>query len=146
MCCFKRFLPVVISSGAQRSRDDDPFLLSQLIYYTGLQFQQLGINNKKVDEFNEAFKKHPITWTIFIIYTIGWALPLTINVFFAKSMENLPHQKDHHSPIIGLLTLSVLYFLVNLTLGFIGEKNNVYLKFSGYIGISMILFTSIYNG
>lgn len=99
-----------------------------------------------MDEFNEAFKKHPITWTIFIIYTIGWALPLTINVFFAKSMENLPHQKDHHSPIIGLLTLSILYFLVNLTLGFIGGKNNVYLKFSGYIGISMILFTAIYNG
>ncbi len=97
-----------------------------------------------MEEFCKAFKKHPIVWTIFIIFIAGWSLPLA-SIFFDTQSEKRTHQKGQHSPIIGLFTFSLFYFLINLTLGFLGKKNNIYLKLSAYIGISLILFMTISN-
>lgn len=97
-----------------------------------------------MEEFFKAFKKHPIAWTIFIIFIVGWALASII--FFDAASEKPAHQKGQHSPTMGLFILSVFYFFVNLTLGFTGKRNNIYLKLSAYIGISLILFIAIFNG
>ena len=98
-----------------------------------------------MEEINDAFKKNPITWTIFICYCVGWISPVLITIFFAAPTENLQYKKDIHSPFTGFLTLSIFYLLMMLTLGFTGNKNKVYLKISGYIGISLIIFSAIYN-
>lgn len=99
-----------------------------------------------MEEFCKAFKKHPIAWTIFIIFIVGWFLPLASIIFFDAPSEKPAHQKSHHAPIVGLFTLSIFYFLVNLTLGFISKKDTIYLKLSAYIGISLIILIAISNG
>jgi len=98
-----------------------------------------------MDEINDAFKKNPIAWTIFICYCAGWISPALITIFFAAPTENLQYKKGLHSPFTAFLTLSIFYLLMMLTLGFTGNKNKVYLKLSGYIGISLIIFSAIYN-
>jgi hypothetical protein len=97
-----------------------------------------------MDEINEAFKKNFMAWTIFTFYLIGWIFPLLMEIFFAPT-KNESHLKNHHSPFVGFLTLSIFYLLTTLTLGFIGNKNKIHLKLSGYIGISLIIFAAIYN-
>jgi hypothetical protein len=98
-----------------------------------------------MDEINEAFKKNPIAWMVFTCYCIGWISPILINIFFSAPTENLQYRKDHYSPFAGFLILSILYLLLTLTLGFVGKKNNIYLRLSGYVGISLIIFAAIYN-
>lgn len=98
-----------------------------------------------MEEFCKALKKHPVAWTIFIIFVVGWFLPLAGMVFLDAPSEKFTHQKGQHNPTIGLFTVSVFYFLINLTLGFIGKKN-IYLKLSAYIGTSSALFMAISYG
>ncbi|MFC1226250.1 hypothetical protein ACFE6N_20775 [Pedobacter sp. BG31] len=99
-----------------------------------------------MEEFCKTFKKHPIAWTLFIIFVVGWLLPLVGMIFLDPPSEKFTYQKGQHNPTVGLFTVSVFYFLINLTLGFIGKKNNIYLKLSAYIGISSALFMAISNG
>jgi hypothetical protein len=96
-------------------------------------------------EINEAFKKNPIARTIFAFYLIGWIFPFLMEVFFA-SAKKASQFKNHHPPFAGFLTLSIFYLLIILIIGFAAKRNNFYLKLSGYIGISLIIFSVIYNG
>ncbi|WP_293306322.1 hypothetical protein [Pedobacter sp. UBA5917] len=98
-----------------------------------------------MEETNEAFKKNPIAWTIFICYCTGWILPVVIEIFFSVPLNHLDQKHNRHSPFTGFLILSFLYLLIMLILGFIFKKNNIYLKLSGYIGISLIIFTAVYS-
>jgi hypothetical protein len=99
-----------------------------------------------MNELSNAFKKNPIAWSIFTLYLAGWFMPVLINVFFTSSAPHQVHTKDHHSSFSGFLILSIFYLLLTLTMGFLTKKNNIYLKLSGYIGISLIIFVAIYNG
>jgi len=98
-----------------------------------------------MNELSNALKKHPISWSIFTLYLVGWLIPLLLKVFFTSAMQH-DQTKDHHSPFGGFLILSILYLLSTLTLGFLDKNNNIYLKLSGYIGLSLIIFIAIYNG
>jgi uncharacterized membrane protein len=97
-----------------------------------------------MDELATAFRKYPIASVIFTLYLIGWISPVLIEVFFA-STKNHSKTKVNHPPFTGFLTLSISYLLVMLIIGFVAKRNNFYLKLSGYIGISLIIFTAIYN-
>lgn len=97
-----------------------------------------------MDELTLAFRKYPIASVIFALYLIGWISPILIEVFFASTKNKL-ELKNTHSPFTGFLILSIFYWLVTLIIGFVVKKNNFYLKLSGYIGISLIIFTAIYN-
>jgi hypothetical protein len=112
-------------------------------------FRGYNFNNQvlivNMEEINDAFKKNPIAWTIFTCYCIGWISPILITIFFAAPTENLQYKKDHHSPFTGFLILSIFYLLMMLTLVFLSRKSNIYLKLSSYIGISLIIFSAIYN-
>ncbi|KIA93370.1 hypothetical protein OC25_13110 [Pedobacter kyungheensis] len=66
-------------------------------------------------------------------------------MFFTSAIQH-DHTKNHHPPFGGFLILSILYLLFASTLGFLGKKDNIYLKLSGYIGFSLIIFIAIYNG
>ena len=98
-----------------------------------------------MDELNNAFRKNPIAISIFTLYLIGWTTPILIEILFA-SAKNEPQVKNNHPSFTGFLILSILYLLIMLTIGFTNQKKNIYLKLSGYIGISLIIFTAIYNG
>ncbi|GGG95021.1 hypothetical protein [Pedobacter zeae] len=98
-----------------------------------------------MNKFTNGLKKHPVLWTIFTFYFVGWLVPLLIEVFFTPIPQH-DSTKGHHSPFGGFLILSIFYLLFTLTLGFTGKNNNIYLKLSGYIGFSLIIFIAIYNG
>jgi membrane-associated HD superfamily phosphohydrolase len=97
-----------------------------------------------MDELTTAFRKNPIAWSIFTLYLIGWISPILVEIFFAPA-KNQSQLKNYHPPFIGFLTISILYLLIMLIIGFVNKKNNIYLKISGYIGISLIIFAAIYN-
>lgn len=98
-----------------------------------------------MDELTTAYRKYPIASVIFALYLIGWISPVLIEVFFA-STKNESQLKNNHPPFAGFLILSILYLLITLIIGFVAKRNNFYLKLSGYIGISLIIFSAIYNG
>ncbi len=97
-----------------------------------------------MDELAAVFRKYPIASVIFALYLIGWISPALIEVFFT-STKNESQFKNHHSPFTGFLTLSIFYLSVTLIIGFATKRHNFYLKLSGYIGISLIIFIAIYN-
>ena len=97
-----------------------------------------------MDEFSTAFRKNPIASVIFALYLIGWISPILMKILFAPA-KNETQLKNHHPPFTGLLIGSMLYLLTMVVLGFL-KKGNIYLKLSGYIGISLIIFAAIYIG
>jgi len=98
-----------------------------------------------MDELTNAFRKSPIAVSIFTLYLIGWTAPILMEISFA-STQNEPQVKNNHPPFTGFLILSILYLLIMLTIGFVNQKKNIYLNLSAYIGISLIIFSAIYNG
>lgn len=97
-----------------------------------------------MDELSTAFRKNPIVSVIFALYLIGWISPILMEILFAPA-KNETQLKNHHSPFTGFLIGSMLYLLTMVVLGFLNKKGNIYLKLSGYIGISLIIFAAIYN-
>jgi len=97
-----------------------------------------------MDKLNNAFRRNPIALSTFALYLLGWISPILMEIFF-ESAKYEPQVKHHHSPFSGFLILSILYLIIMLTIGFVNQKKNIYLKLSGYIGISLIIFTAIYN-
>ncbi|WP_426328321.1 hypothetical protein [Pedobacter sp. R-06] len=98
-----------------------------------------------MNELTTIFRKYPIASIIFVLYLIGWISPVLIEVFFA-STKNESQLKNNHPPFTGYLALSMLYLLTMVVLGFLNKKGNIYLKLSGYIGVSLIIFAAINNG
>ncbi|WP_431292325.1 hypothetical protein [Pedobacter sp. P26] len=97
-----------------------------------------------MDELSTAFRKNPIVSVIFALYLIGWISPILMEILFSPA-KNETLLKNHHSLFTRFLIGSMLYLLTMVVLGFLNKKGNIYLKISGYIGISLIIFAAIYN-
>jgi len=97
-----------------------------------------------MEELSTAFRKNPIASVIFALYLIGWISPILMEILFSQA-KNETLLKNHHSLFTGFLIGSMLYLLTMVVSGFLNKKGNIYLKLSGYIGISLIIFAAIYN-
>lgn len=51
-----------------------------------------------MEEFYKSFRKYPIAWALFIIFVVGWSLPLVSMVFPDAPSEKLIYQKGQHNP------------------------------------------------